>query len=880
MTANGGQPTTGTAVGGLINITANTPVAAVTTATSAIKLSAAGVNSYAGAIPAVGSLAGYNFMYGTLGANICAGLPAALPNVPGTVYIYGTTGIELGANVYTTNIQPYFNGIINPADLVVTGRTDNFGFGPYTALVNVSTVGQISFTADRGPASVTGIKSLQGSSLEITNLSSINGVAYTASNPNITASTLTINSAGYVSTPTLNSFSTNTSYLEASQVHILGDTIPSAGIILQPSASAPATSVGIWFQNGISSVTSTSQVLRAQTVGGVNDVIAIQNYTSTLNSGGASTLGALGVGGIYIEGIDGAGVGLITAQNNGSTINLHNALLTSTATITELDGISSINGAPYPPPAGSVPPNLDVSTLTVNGAGFVSTTYLNLDTAAHISTYNSRIYLNTSGGVYITDLTNPGSLDVLNITSVSTINGAPYPPTAGSVPSNLEVSTLTVNPTGYISTSHIYASSIEAYSLSTTMVEAVGIVLNSLSTTIVSDATNLYITSATDGAVYIAHASANNELGHLYASTITVSSINGITPGAASIPADLEVSTLTAATFVSTQTISMGNDMLIAADKGTGIVITTGATGLSINDGASGGILSVLEINSVSTINGAEYPPAATPIPADLTVSTLTVNDAGYISTPQLFVSEINNVSTINGAVYPPTAGSIPVDLTVSTLTANNTGYVSTSQLFVSSINNNINLYDNSLTTPILAVTTDLSIGGTTTLKLNNSAGADGNIIQNVSGYPQWVNLVPTVLPKSAWVYKTAAQAPSTINSTITDILELGVVPQKYSSIMLTGTATVVALSGAGAGNTEVQAFINEGGGIIAGSQSLISISGNNDHQNIAVQLLYGAAPPGVSTIFYLSFLKSASNANVIVQYANLMAMYDVENLG
>lgn len=121
MTANGGT-VAGVGTGGLITLTANTPVGTLCNATSAIKLSASGVNSYAGAIPPIGSLAGYNFIYGTGGVNICAGLPAALPNVPFTTFLYGTAGVTTSSDFYCPNIFPYFNGITTPPDLIISGR--------------------------------------------------------------------------------------------------------------------------------------------------------------------------------------------------------------------------------------------------------------------------------------------------------------------------------------------------------------------------------------------------------------------------------------------------------------------------------------------------------------------------------------------------------------------------------------------------------------------------------------------------------------------------------------------------------------------------------------------------------------------------------------
>ena len=121
MTANGGT-VAGVGTGGLVSITANTPLGTLCNATSAIKLSASGVNSYAGAVPSIGSLAGYNFIYGTGGVNICAGIPSIFPNVPLTTFLYGTAGVVSGADFYVPNIYPYWNGLTTPPDLQITGR--------------------------------------------------------------------------------------------------------------------------------------------------------------------------------------------------------------------------------------------------------------------------------------------------------------------------------------------------------------------------------------------------------------------------------------------------------------------------------------------------------------------------------------------------------------------------------------------------------------------------------------------------------------------------------------------------------------------------------------------------------------------------------------
>lgn len=146
LTANGGS-VGGVGLGGLITLTANTPVG-LSNLTSAIKFSAAGVNSYAGAIPSVGSLAGYNFIYGTLGVNIAAGLPAAFPNAGGTVYLYGTNGVEVPSDAYMKNIYPYWDGLTTPPDLTINGRyiIPNLA----QVCVRMSNVRQIDFQSNVG----------------------------------------------------------------------------------------------------------------------------------------------------------------------------------------------------------------------------------------------------------------------------------------------------------------------------------------------------------------------------------------------------------------------------------------------------------------------------------------------------------------------------------------------------------------------------------------------------------------------------------------------------------------------------------------------------------------------------------------------------------
>ena len=120
ITANGGT-VGGVGLGGKIDIVANTPIG-LSNLTSVVNLNAAGINSYAGAIPPLASAAGFQFIYGTGGVNIASGLPPFLPNTVGTTYIYGTFGVEIPSQAYMSGIEPYWNGLTTPPDLLISGR--------------------------------------------------------------------------------------------------------------------------------------------------------------------------------------------------------------------------------------------------------------------------------------------------------------------------------------------------------------------------------------------------------------------------------------------------------------------------------------------------------------------------------------------------------------------------------------------------------------------------------------------------------------------------------------------------------------------------------------------------------------------------------------
>jgi hypothetical protein len=160
---SGSSAVVGVTTGGRIDITATSGINDLFL-TSAIKLSAAGINIQSGVTSPITSVLGYTFIGGNLGVNSCAGIPAIIPNVPGENYIYGLNGIVLDGDVYTSDVYPKWDGVSNPDDLILHGRTVDIGFGPYNAMVEIENVSQIAFetTGFRTGGAITGISSING----------------------------------------------------------------------------------------------------------------------------------------------------------------------------------------------------------------------------------------------------------------------------------------------------------------------------------------------------------------------------------------------------------------------------------------------------------------------------------------------------------------------------------------------------------------------------------------------------------------------------------------------------------------------------------------------------------------------------------------------
>ena len=101
-------------VGGLINITANSALSLPYNATSAIKMSAAGVNIYAGAFPSTLAPLGQMYLWGQLGMSLTSTVsPPGFNTVPQTVYIYGTNGTKIDGTCYMSNLVNYTGANLN-----------------------------------------------------------------------------------------------------------------------------------------------------------------------------------------------------------------------------------------------------------------------------------------------------------------------------------------------------------------------------------------------------------------------------------------------------------------------------------------------------------------------------------------------------------------------------------------------------------------------------------------------------------------------------------------------------------------------------------------------------------------------------------------------
>lgn len=210
LLAEGGVTPLGVGYGGEVNITATTGGFTSLALTSAVNLNAAGINSYAGAITPVGSVAGYNFIHGDVGVNLTAGAPSFIPNDPLTLYLYGTNGtLMFGTQYIQGPIRPYSDLTTNPADLYIEDYSNLITRG-YVQLRGVSTQ-----TFKGGDTAILGVNRIQfstaGGALE--NVSTLNGLPVTAyenvsSFADLSVSSLVVSSINGLNVASLENIST------------------------------------------------------------------------------------------------------------------------------------------------------------------------------------------------------------------------------------------------------------------------------------------------------------------------------------------------------------------------------------------------------------------------------------------------------------------------------------------------------------------------------------------------------------------------------------------------------------------------------------------------------------------------------------------------
>jgi len=283
--ANGGSFKSAT-VGGLVTIDATTPSIGPA-ATSAIKMSASGINSYAGYRGSIGSLAGYNYVYGSLGVNISASVVPPGINTPLTCYLYGDNGVVCGSNLYVYQaIYPYYNGSTPPLNLTLSGRTvGGIDYGVYMEIA-----GAINFSSSL-TGKINGCKVFAGNNTAMSGITSITSGSVSTDTLQSSTGSLAISQVGSI---TGNSGSTISGFTGANVDTITTSQINgNAGAGLTGFTNVSSTN---GYFNNISGVTAfTGNACGLTGIASINgEVIEDILYPSRINYGtfGAATLTA------------------------------------------------------------------------------------------------------------------------------------------------------------------------------------------------------------------------------------------------------------------------------------------------------------------------------------------------------------------------------------------------------------------------------------------------------------------------------------------------------------------------------------------------------------------------------------------------------------
>ena len=427
----------------------------------------------------------------------------------------------------------------------------------------------------------------------------------------------------------------------------------------------------------IGSIVSPALGVSINSVGGIN-----LNSLLGISLAGGGGISILGVGGVNLQGAGG-----ITIAAGGIAVTGGGIAITS--------GGLAVNGGGIQIGAGGLA--VTGGNVTIPGASTIIGTPSS--NGGPLIMYGNNIYLETGGGrqsALITD--NIGSTSFANtmrITGVSTINNIPFPPPGTS--SNIVCSNLTAS-LG-ISTNQLYANIITGTGVIIGSEPGQGITLGTGATE-VNVTTDMYIASpATLNAPVL-----NGVIEASISTIIDVSTINGqpYFPLAPSIPSNLVVSTLTAASGISTNqlyaNIITGTGVIIGSEPGQGITLGTGATEVNVTTDmyiASPYILnaavlegvdvaSISTIIDLSTINGNPYNLGTsadnltntawgTANEAYLIANAAVLNAAAAQSTATYAVGQ-SGVTSVNGslgAISVVPGSNISINTVANTITIN-----------------------------------------------------------------------------------------------------------------------------------------------------------------------------------------------------------------
>jgi len=397
------------------------------------------------------------------------------------------------------------------------------------------------------------------------------------------------------------------------------------------------------------------------------------------------------------------GVITIETAGAGNDVNITNAGTISFDTVGAgaLENVQTINGVVYPPPGGGG------GTSITQGGALVA------------CLGNGGINISSIGAGVTADIANAGTIafdaaGARAITGLSTINGAAF--VNGSapyvLPADITVSTLTAA-TYVDAASYINVSSISGAG-SVSITGSGGVTISSIGAGVTVDVTNAG-TIAFDAVGPAAITGLSTINGAAF--------VNGSAPYV--LPADITVSTLTAATSVDAPSY-----INVSSISGAGSVSITGSD-IYLVDGIDTGLTvvgSVTSLNGVSSITGPNVSIASTA--GDLTMSA----DSGL-------------VSLTNGTGLQTSANIVPSFDTTFNLGISGQAWndVYATNGYFSTLNGGITLTSNNITSATLEATSGIVLDGAATLTINGSTGAEGNVVAISGGYPAWVE--PAVMP-------------------------------------------------------------------------------------------------------------------------------------